>query len=316
MGFHSIRHLAESVTLRLLVCVMQMFSPRQTAFLCRLFAAFIRRALPEKLTRTAVVRENLRLSFPEKSAAEIETIIDGMWVHLFRLLAEIAQLPRRLSLQRIYDVLEFRNRPDVLGALSSGRPVLLLSGHVGNWEMAVATFGIFGFPMGVVARDLDNPRLNDWMRQFRSHTGHTLLSKKGDYEKILKQLEQNNHLALLGDQDAGAHGQFVEFFGRPASTFKSIALLSLQYEALIVVGYARRLPDDFENYPWFRFELGCEEVIDPLTIDSMNPVWEITQRYTLALERIIRRDPEQYLWLHRRWKSVPAKRKRRPAKAA
>ncbi|MFN0195285.1 MAG: lysophospholipid acyltransferase family protein [Planctomycetaceae bacterium] len=315
MQWKTIRHIAEYVAIRCLVCTLQILTPRQTVRLTHALTFIVRRLLPEKLTRTDVVRENISQSFPEKSTAEVEEIIHGMWLHLFRLLAEIAQLPRKLHLQRVYDVLNFRNRPEVLTALCSGRPVILLSGHFGNWEMAVSTFGIFGFPMGVIARDLDNPYLNDWMNSFRKSTGHQMLAKKGDYEKILDRLERKEHIALLGDQDAGAQGQFVDFFGRPASTFKSIALMALQYNALIAVGYARRLPDDFDHDPWFRFELGCEEVIDPLTIDSMNPVWEITQRYTASLERVVRRNPEQYLWLHRRWKSVPAKRKRR-SKAA
>ena len=124
-------------------------------------------------------------------------------------------------------------------------------------------------------------------------------------------LERHGSLAMLGDQDAGSSGLFVDFFGRPASTFKSIALLAMEYKALICVGYARRLENESMPGGWPRFELGCEEVVDPLEYDSAVALREITQRYTAALERVVRRAPEQYFWVHRRWKSVPKVRARR-----
>lgn len=127
---------------------------------------------------------------------------------------------------------------------------------------------------------------------------------------MVTQLEKSGSLALLGDQDAGGSGLFVDFFGRPASTFKSIGLLAMEYEALICVGYARRLASRTST-GWPHFELGCEEVIDPRECQSGDALREITQRYTSALERVIRRAPEQYFWVHRRWKSVPKTRAKR-----
>ena len=114
---------------------------------------------------------------------------------------------------------------------------------------------------------------------------------------------------VLCDQDAGPRGVFVNFFGSPASTFKSIALLALEYDALIMVGYSIRRPAGRGHQFWSKFEVGCEAVIDPRNLTSQDPVGEITQLYTLALERAIRRAPEQYFWVHRRWKSEPKKRK-------
>ena len=133
---------------------------------------------------------------------------------------------------------------------------------------------------------------------------------------MLDFLEHRSHLALLGDQDAGSRGLFVPFFGKEASTFKSIALLAIQSRAVICVGYARRLEDDFDRYRWARFELGCEEAIDVLDYESPDAVREITQTFTSALERVVRRAPEQYFWVHRRWKSKPRQRSRKTTKAA
>ena len=172
------------------------------------FAVF--RLLPKKLTRYEVARQNLKSAFGNRySDAQIDDIIRRMWIHLFRLVIEIVQLPRKLRLYNCADVVEFRNRDESVKALSCGRPVIVLSGHFGNWEMAVSTFGVFGFPMGVVARDLDNPYLHQWFQRFREHTGHRLLSKKGGGGDMVEFLERSGNLALLGDQDAGKKGLFV-----------------------------------------------------------------------------------------------------------
>ena len=157
----------------------------------------------------------------------------------------------------------------------------------------------------VVARKLDNPYLHKWFFESRQQTGHQMYDKRGGSNEMIELLEAGGNLGLLCDQDAGYRGLFVDFFGRPASTFKSIALMALQYRALIIVGYGLRLPDD-PDARWVRYEIGCEEVIDTLEFDhSRDALKTITQRYTTALERAIRRAPEQYFWVHKRWKSRP-----------
>jgi KDO2-lipid IV(A) lauroyltransferase len=195
--------------------------------------------------------------------------------------------------------------------------VLFLGGHFGNWEISVNTFGHFGFPMGVVARPLDNPYLHEWFKAFRESTGNSLISKQGAGAELSEIMEKNGMASLLCDQDAGVSGLFVDFFGRPASTFKSIALLALQYNALIVVGGAWRLPDAASrDSHWVRFCLTTQDIIDPADYQGGNGINELTQRFTSALEALIRKAPEQYFWVHRRWKTSPdARRKRRTAAA-
>lgn len=310
MTLRNLRYLGEYTAFRLLLCVWQILSPRGCARLAHRLAWIFCNVLPRKLTRYEVARSNLEQAFgSEKSAAEIDQIIYRMWVHLFQLLSEIAHLPRKLHLHNTHDVIDFRNKEAAVRALLSDRPVLLLSGHFGNWEMAISVFGLFGFQMGVVARELDNPYLQNWFARFRQQTGHQLIAKKSCFDGMLALLEQGGRFALLGDQDAGRGGIFVEFFGKPASTLKTIALLAQQYNALICVGCSRRLPE--RGTHWERFELGVEEVIDPQEITSDNPILEITQRYTAALERAVRRAPEQYFWLHKRWKTAPGDREAR-----
>lgn len=306
MTWLSWRYRVEYIAFRLLLCVWQALPQRQCIRLAEFLAFCLHRLLPRRLTRYTVARENLRTAFGDDlSDAESDRVIYGMWLHLFRLLSEIANLPRKLRLHNVLDIIEFRNKHDVLRAFDSGRPVLMLGGHFGNWEMGISVFGQFGYPMGVVARDLENPYLHEWFLRFRESTGHRMIGKKG-FDSMTTLLEGGARMALLADQDAGRGGVFVDFFGRPASTPKTIALLAMQYDAIICVGYTRRLDDSAAR--WARFELGCEEVIDPREIDSSNAILEITQRYTAALERIVRRAPEQYFWLHRRWKTEPGAR--------
>lgn len=305
------RHWAEYLVFRSLVAVVEGVPLRTRDALARGLAWFIHRGLPRKWTRYHVAADNLRQAFgPEMTDQRIDQTIHQMWVHLFRMVGEMILMPRKLQKTRLAEAIEFRNKGQVLRAMASGRPVLLLSGHYGNWEMAISVFGLFGFRMGLVARDLDNPLLHRWFQNFRRSTGHVQIGKNGGSGQMVQQLERRGSLALLGDQDAGGSGLFVDFFGRPASTFKSIGLLALEYQALICVGYARRL-DETTPLGWPRFELGCEEVIDPRECETSDPLREITQKYTAALERVIRRAPEQYFWVHRRWKSVPKTREKR-----
>ncbi len=305
-----LRHRIEFVIFQTLVCIVDCLSPRTSAWLAKCLASFIHFGLPRKWTRYQVSHGNLRRAFGDKyTDAEIEMIVYGMWVHLFRTVTEIVQGARKIHLHSYRRVIEFADFTRTNEAICSGRRVLMLGGHFGNWEIGTSLFGLWGFPMGIVAREMDNPYLHDWFRKQRELTGHRMLLKSGDYDEMIHLLEKGGNLGLLCDQDAGPRGVFVDFFGNPASTFKSIALLALEYDALIMVGYSIRKPDETGDMFWPRFEVGCEAVIDPRELKSVDPVGEITQQYTAALERAIRRAPEQYFWIHRRWKSEPRKRK-------
>jgi KDO2-lipid IV(A) lauroyltransferase len=312
-----LRHIAEYVAFRVIVCLVDILPFRTSIRLAEGMAFVIHRVLPKKLTRYAVARDNIRQAFGNRyREREIDDIIRRMWVHLFRVVVEIVQVRRKLRLYNCADVVEFKGRDETVRLFCSGRPVIILSGHFGNWEIASGTFGMFGFPLGVVARDLDNPYLHRWFETFRRQTGHKLISKRGGGSDMLDMLEHRGHLALMGDQDAGSTGLFVDFFGKPASTFKSIALLALEYRAYVVVGYAIRLPDDFDQHRWVRYEIGYADFIDTAEFDGPDAVRQVTQRFTTALEHAIALAPEQYFWVHRRWKSVPKQRVRRRRAAA
>jgi Kdo2-lipid IVA lauroyltransferase/acyltransferase len=161
-----------------------------------------------------------------------------------------------------------------------------------------------GFKGGIVARRLDNPYLDRFVARFRRKTGLELLDKNADYPRILDFLARGSGLGIVGDQDAGQRGLYVDFFGRPASTFKSIALLSLEYQAPIFVFGTARI-----GHP-MRYRIYLEDLILPEDYArDPDAARSITERYTRALERLVRRHPEQYFWLHRRWKHQPLPRK-------
>lgn len=311
MSAKELRYRLEYVAFRMAACVMEVLSIRQTVTIARGLAWFMTYWAPRKLSRYHVAAENIRAALGQSlSDQETEQWIYRMWVHLVRLVIETVQMPRKLSLRNCRECVVFRDRKQVVEQLCQGRPVFFLGGHFGSWELSVATFGMFGFPMGVVARKLDNPYLNEWFQKSREQTGHQLYLKQGGFDGMIDLVQAGGHLALLVDQDAGRRGVFVDFFGKPASTFKSIALMALEYKAILVVGYGLRLPDDPLDARWARFEIGCEEIIDTAVIESRDEVREITQRFTKALERSIRRAPEQYFWVHRRWKTDPVTRQK------
>ncbi len=306
-----LRFALEYFLFRSLACLFELLSVRQTARLARGFGWLLTNVLPRKLTRYDIARENVERAFGnELTTEQIDEIIRGMWSHLFRVVVESIQWPRRLRLENCREAIVFRDRQPLVKALCGDRPVIVLAGHFGNWEVSLATFGHFGFPMGVVARHLDNPYLHRWFVRTREATGHRLYLKRGGLDGMIDVVAAGGNLILLADQDAGQRGVFVDFFGKPASTFKSIALMAMEYDALIAVGYGLRLPDD-PNARWARFEIGCEAIIDPRLMTAKDEVREITQQYTAALERAIRRAPEQYFWVHRRWKSEPKVRGKR-----
>src|SRR5262249_15471895 len=158
----------------------------------------IHRVLPKKLTRYTVARDNIRQAFGARySEREIDYIIRRMWVHLFRVVIEIVQVRRKLRLYNCADVVQFNGRDQSVLLRCSGRPGIVRGGPFGNWEIASGAFGMFGFPVRVVPRDLENPYLQRWFEAFRRQIGHRLISKRGGGSDMLGMLERRGFLALM-----------------------------------------------------------------------------------------------------------------------
>jgi KDO2-lipid IV(A) lauroyltransferase len=292
---------------RMLVCVVQALRIESCAVLAGWFATLVNDVLG---LRRTTVDENLRLAFPELSDAERRQLAWRMWEHLFLMLAEIAHAPRKIHDTTWRRYMRLVNRRAMMRAMFEDRPKVVVSGHFGNFELAGYTFGLFGFDTYAVARPLDNRFLDRFIREFRTIRGQHILPKNGSAGEIAELLEKRRTLGALVDQHAGPKGCWVDFFGHPASTHKAIALFSLTNDAPLLVGSARRIGGPMH------FEIGMEFIADPRRPElAQNGVKELTQWFTRCLELSIRRAPEQYWWVHRRWKDAPPARGRKQAAA-
>ncbi|MBO0699400.1 MAG: hypothetical protein J2P46_13470 [Zavarzinella sp.] len=288
------------LAVRVAVCVLQAV-PLRVALSFGNFLALLAYRVDKR--HREVARDNLRHAFPElgTDSAKCDRLVRGCYRHFCEVIIEIIRLPRRIHLHNWRSFADVYHFERLLVPLIGDRPMLLVTAHYGNWEVAGYATGLVGLRTYAIARDLDNPYLDRFFRKFRQKTGQKILSKTGDFGRITAALEAGGTIATLGDQDAGPKGLFVDFFHRPASTHKAVALLSLQHDApLVVVGIPRIATP-------MKFALEVEDLIDPRDYAGSRgaAMKAITERFTQAFERMVRRHPEQYFWLHRRWKHQP-----------
>jgi KDO2-lipid IV(A) lauroyltransferase len=259
--------------------------------------------------RSGVVDDNLAHAFPEMSPGERTALTRRMWEHLFLLVLEVAHAPRKIHETNWRKYVTLENEAELVRDLLDDRPLLIVASHLGNFEVGGYVLGILGFPTHTIARTLDNPYLDRFVNQFRAGTGQHIIPKNGGFDQILHVLAGGGTMTFLADQYAGPKGCWVEFFGRPASAHKAIALLALDNNARMSVCGSQRLGRPMH------FELRNHATIDPQAVDaSVGTVRDLTQWYTTRLEELIRRAPDQYWWLHRRWKDT--REKKRAKKAA
>jgi KDO2-lipid IV(A) lauroyltransferase len=295
------------LAVRILVCILQALS-FETARRLAGFLGWVVYKVDKRHRLVAV--ENLQKAFPgQHTEAEIDTIVRGVYEHFCTVLIEITHMPRRFHLHNYKQSTVLCNPQQLVELLFSGRPVLFVTGHFGNWEMAGYALGLFGFHAHAIARPIDNPYLDQFLRSFRERTGQKLLAKHGDFENMEKLLQDGGLIATLADQDAGQRGLFVDFFGRPASTHKAVALMAIQYNVPMMVVGTPRIDGKYHIWPI--------DVIYPEDYEkSPDALRAITQRFTTGLETLIRQAPEQYFWVHRRWKHAPLVRAKKKAIAA
>lgn len=262
--------------------------------------------------RYKVVDENLKHAFPGYSPADRRQFARRMWEHLFLMVVEVAQARRKIHETSFNRYVTFSQKPLLVRYLLDPRPTVVVTGHYGNFEVGGYVLGLFGFPTFTIARKLDNPYLDRFLNQFRGSTGQYILPKKGCAPQVQAVLESGGTLSLLGDQHAGNNGCWVQFMGRPASCHKAVALFTLSSGAPQLVSYMRRR----QNRP-MQFEIGLAGVTDPETgDDQVAGVKPLTQWYNEKMEQMIRAAPEQYWWVHRRWKGQPpVKRKKAKTQA-
>ena len=296
------------LVVRVIVCIVQAVPTAWAFGFANLLAAVAYRV--DKRHRN-VAADNLRHAFPERSDAAIDRIVRDCYRHFATVLIEMLLLPRKMRVANWRNYGSMVNGGPVVAGLLDRRPLLIVTAHFGNWELAGYALGVFGFRTFAIARVLDNPYLDRFLQKFRQATGQTVIAKKDDFDRLTTVLQSGGKVATLADQDAGPRGVFVEFFGRPASAHKAVALMAMEFDAKMVVIGVPRIGSNFH------YEITGEDEIDPRDYAGRpDAVKAITQRYHAALERLIRRHPEQYFWLHRRWKTQPGAKKSKPKPAS
>ena len=291
------------IALRILVVFLYLFDVETNlntaCFLGRLLWKYYHRGRQRAL-------DNLRASFPEKSEQWIWQTGRRSFEHLAMLAIDVLFTPRLVKRYNWQNYSRYKNIERAKWLMQEGRGLLMVTGHYSNFEIMGYLLGLFGFNVYSIARPFDNKFINKYLYDVRQRAGQNIIDKKGAAELMGEIALRGATLCFIADQDAGKKGIFVDFFGRKASTYKSIGLLAITNNVPIGVGYSRRVHNRFY------FEIGVNRIIFPEEWqDKDDPLEWITLEYTKAIEQFTREDPSQYWWLHRRWKHRPQEEKQK-----
>jgi Kdo2-lipid IVA lauroyltransferase/acyltransferase len=272
--------------------------PRRVA---RPFAAMVARVLYAMLPRLRRTAEfNLRLAFPECDEPQRQAVIRGMVRNLGWMAAEFAHFPR-CTRETIEDVVILDGHENFLNGQRRGKGVLYLTGHIGAWELSSFAHALYGFPLHYMARPLDNARVDALVNRYRCLSGNQPIFKNESARALLKILKEAGTVGILADQNTmPGEGMFVDFFGKSACTTTGIARVALHTDAAVVPGYAYW--DDGIGKYRLRFEPAVELI---RTGDTERDVLVNTQKFAKVIEEVIRKHPEQWVWVHARWKTRP-----------
>ncbi|MCD0460892.1 lysophospholipid acyltransferase family protein [Roseiconus lacunae] len=303
-------HFFAYIFVRLFVAFVQTMPLDMGDSMCRGLAWFAARVFRIRHRTTA---NNLAQVFPDATRSERRALELAMWHSLLLMVCEIAWAGRRLHLTNWTEYVRFRNQRDILRACLSRRPVVMVSGHFGNFEIGGYTAGLMGCEATTIARTLDNPYLHRWVERFRSAKGQRLLDKDGCAVEVDQHLSAGGMLAILADQHAGPKGCWERFLGVHASCHKALPLFSLGSGAPMLAGFTKRL----DHQP-MKFESGSLGVADPEDDPEghCETVHTLTRWYNRRLAESVGEAVEQYWWLHRRWRTPPPRVAKRLAKLA
>ena len=295
--FSPMRYWLEYLPVRLIAFILR-WLPRPVARACGGAIAILAYWAVPRLR--SVGRQNLELAFPEKSAEERERILKAEYLSLGRLLAEVPKFPaytaKNVERIAIYDGLE-----NYTEAAARGKGVLLMTAHLGGWEIGSFVHSLHGSWINIIVRNLDNPLLDRWVRQMREMHGNRTHDKNEFARGMLAAMKRGETVGALMDTNmTPPQGVFVNFFGTAACTAAGLARVARHTGAAVVPAFT--LWDDKLGKYRIRFEPAIPLVMtDDAEADAVNN----TQNYTAAIEMAIRKNPEQWLWVHRRWKTRP-----------
>ena len=272
--------------------------PRQLARAMGIMLGQTVRLLHPRLSRVAM--RNLQLALPEMPEAERRRIVRGVFTSLGRLLAEVCRFPRytreNVSQVAVYDGLE-----NFLAAEQRGKGVLFLTAHLGGWEVGSFAHSLYGHKLHIVVRPLDNPYLDALIRRYRTLHGNTTFDKQDFARGLLSAMKAGETVGVLMDTNmTPPQGVFVDFFGHLACTASGVARVALRTDAAVVPAFS--MWDEKLGKYRIRFDPMLELV---RTGDDAADVAANTASFTKAIEGYVRQYPEQWLWVHRRWKTRP-----------
>ncbi|MEW6443366.1 MAG: lysophospholipid acyltransferase family protein [bacterium] len=245
--------------------------------------------------------ENLAIAFPQWPLEQRRAVARRCFQNVATTFLEIPGLGRLPFDQLVARVGSVTGREHYERALTRNKGVLILTGHFGNWELMALCTGIAGYRLAFVARALDNPYFDQWLNRIRHRSGNRIIPKRGALRQILRSLRQGYGVGLLMDQRVtGNEGVFVDFFGHQAGSSAALALLACRSGAPVLPVYMLRDPSGVGH------QLHIEPEV-PVVRTGRNDldILENTQRLQKVLERVVREHPDQWFWMHRRWKGSP-----------
>lgn len=244
--------------------------------------------------------DNLRAAYSgQLGQDEVRAIARRCWRHFGRILLDTLSFPR-FSAASVGPVVEYQGLEHLRAAYAAGRGAICFSAHFGHWELSGLMQGHLGMRLALVARPLDNPRLERLLTELRGSSGNEIVHQRNALKVMLSALRRGDGVAVLIDQDARDAGVFVPYFGKSASTTPVVALLALRTGAPLIPSFSIPLPKG-------RYRIVYEPPVSVVaTGDRDANVARITAECTAIVERWVREYPHLWLWMHRRWKTVPA----------
>lgn len=256
-----------------------------------------------KLRRVGM--RNLELAFPEKSEAERVAILKGAFRNLGRVMTVTSWFDS-LASDKVTELIEYAPDPAFAATYEEtrreGRGRIILGGHIGNWELQAFYYPFFFEPLSFLARRMDNPLIEEYVRGIRTRLGNKQIDKERSASAILRVLKSGGAVGVLADVNSHPkEGVFVPFFGIPACTARGVAMLAIRANAVIVPMWA--MWDEAKG----KYKFVHDDIIEPVNSgDRARDIEQTTALYVAATERVIRAYPDQWIWIHRRWKTRPA----------
>ena len=240
----------------------------------------------------------LARAFPEKSERERRQILDRMYRNLGMNLLETMRFPSRTD-EQLKALIRVEGEDIVKELLGRGKGLIFLSAHIGNWDLMCTIAPRFGYPLTIITKDIKNKAVNELWMDIRQRFGLRFVPAHNSYRQCLTALKKNELVGFILDQNMiRTEGVFVDFFGKPACTTPGLAYMSAQSGAPVVPVFTIREKD------------GCHLIkvlppIEPPPDRKPETAHEYTQKYTKAIEDVVRQYPDQWIWIHRRWRTVP-----------